>query len=720
MTYWVLHGSTSSVVLEAALAEDANQTPLLRYWGARLPPEVLPDTPWREGRAKPPSTLDHEPAHSLFPGYGLGEGGSAALRAHRQGCDFVFAATACTVTPVLQGYQIDLQDTRSQVAVTITLTLDTFDVLRANTRLRNTAEQPLQVDGLASASLLLPTHMRCVHSFYGQWANEFQWQTDILGHSRWGQSNDRGRTSHQCFPGAVVSAAQTDWHQGECYGAHLAWSGNHTQHIDTLDDGTRAWQLGVQLAPGELCLAAHQTFAAPELWASFSARGRNGLMQNFHAAMRAAVHWPGGAPTPRPVHLNTWEAVYFNHVESDLMDLASQAAALGVERFILDDGWFHGRHNDSSSLGDWWPDAGKYPQGLGPLAKHVSALGMQFGLWVEPEMVNPDSVLYRAHPDWALGMAGRPVQTARNQLVLNTALPEVQDELFGKLDALLTELPLSYLKWDMNRDLTQAQSADGRAVGVAWVRGLYALLARLRAAHPTVEIESCASGGGRMDAGILAYTHRFWTSDNTDALSRVGIQRGALQFFPPELLGAHIGPVPFHTTGRSQSLDFRAGVALPLHFGLELDVRGLCNAERAQVQSWVALHKQLRQQLHHSTVWLGDCGDHIVWQAHGTADDLLVIVTRTAPTDARHSPPLRLPMLHHDRLYRIARLDPVGSTAANAGQDAPLQQALRAGQTHSAHGAWLTSAGLALPRMAAESVHIYQFLSKPPSEPISL
>lgn len=575
MTYWVLHGSESSLVLEAPSTDDINQAPLLRYWGRRLPQGALPDTTWRDGRAKPPSTLDHEPAHSLFPGYGLGEGGQAALKAHRDGRDFVFAATALTANPVSKGVRFDLHDACCDITTTLTLTLDNHDVLQVNTSVLNASTQPLQIDWLASASLLLPASVDQVSSFYGQWANEFQWQTQSLRHSTWCQNSERGRTSHQRFPAGLVDHAGTNRHQGDCYGAHLAWSGDHAQQIDTLDDGTHPWQLGVRLAPGELCLGPQQRFDAPPVIASFSRDGHNRLMQNFHAAMRSTVTWPTGTATPRPVHLNTWEAVYFDHSQADLMALANRAAEMGVERFVLDDGWFQGRHNDATSLGDWWPDATKYPTGLGPLAAHVNALGMQFGLWVEPEMVSPNSQLYRNHPEWALAMPGRPTQTARNQLVLNTALPEVQAYLLEKLSALLSKVPISYLKWDMNRDLTQSQGADGRGVGVAWVRGLYALLARLRAIHPTVEIESCASGGGRIDAGVLAHTHRFWTSDNADALSRVSIQRGALQFFPPELLGAHIGPVPFHTTGRTQSIDFRAGVALPLHFGLELDVRSL-------------------------------------------------------------------------------------------------------------------------------------------------
>ena len=315
MSYWILHGTGSTLVLEAALPADLNQAPLLRYWGARLPEGTLPDAPWREVRATPPSGLDHEPAHSLFPGYGLGEGGAAALRAHRDGRDFVFAATNCAVMASPQGFQFVLLDALSQITVALSLTLDEHDVLRVNTNVQNTGELPLQVDWLASATLLLPTIMDRVHSFYGQWSNEFQWQTQKLERSTWRQSNERGRTSHQRFPGAVVSDAHTDWHQGACYGAHLAWSGDHAQHIDTLDDGTHPWQLGVQLAPGELCLAAQQRFEAPVLIASFSPNGRNGLMQNFHAAMRETVCWPGGTPTARPVHLNTWEAVYFDRCQ---------------------------------------------------------------------------------------------------------------------------------------------------------------------------------------------------------------------------------------------------------------------------------------------------------------------------------------------------------------------------------------------------------------------
>lgn len=698
------------MVLSAPDEGALHQAPVVRHWGARLPQGAAPTTDWRAERAIPPSSLDVGMAPTVFPSLGFGDTCQPGLRAHRQGSGFCFAATrhALSANAATNSLCIQLHDEVNHIDLRLDLRLSPSDTLCIDTRVTNRGETPLQVEALASANLYLPGSFDTVHSFHGQWADEFQWQAQHLQHTQWRQENRAGRTSHQVFPGAVITEPGTGWHQGACYGIHLAWSGNFVHTIDTLDDGRRQWQIGVAYAPGELCLPPGASFDAPVVLASYSPAGRNGLMQNFHATMRATLHWPGDAFSPRPVHLNTWEAVYFDHQLEDLQDFATQASAIGVERFILDDGWFQGRNNDRSSLGDWWPDVRKYPDGLVPLAGHVTALGMQFGLWVEPEMVNPDSELYRAHPEWAFGSPDRPQQTWRNQLVLNMALPEVQDYLFEKLDSLLRALPIRYLKWDMNRDLTQAVGVDGRAAYLDFVRGTYALLGRVRAAHPSVEIESCASGGGRMDAGILAYTHRFWTSDNTDALSRVGIQRGALQFFPPEILGAHIGPVPYHTTGRSQSLDFRAGVALPLHLGIELDVRTLDAKDRVRLAAWLDLYKALRLQLHGGCVWMGECGDNILWQAHGTTSDVIVFVTRTAPTHARQSPPLVMPMLDQEASYRISRLDPPAAGLHNAGGDAPMHQALRRGETLQAHGAWLAQVGLSLPRMSGESVQIYR------------
>jgi alpha-galactosidase len=392
---------------------------------------------------------------------------------------------------------------------------------------------------------------------------------------------------------------------------------------------------------------------------------------------------------PRPVHLNTWEGYYFDHDVDQLKALADAAAEVGIERFVLDDGWFHQRDGDTRALGDWWADAGKYPDGLGPLADHVVDIGMGFGLWVEPEMVNPDSDLYRAHPDWALQLEGRPPQTARNQLVLDLTRPEVGDYLFEKIGVLLAAHPISYLKWDHNRDLVAAGGNDGRARYRQQVEAAYALFARFRSAFPLVEIEACAGGGGRIDAGIARHTHRFWTSDCIDAVSRVGMQRGFLQFMPPELMGSHVGTAPAHSTGRSQTLDFRAAVACQGHFGVEYDLLKTSPEELARLSQWIAFYKGWRHLLH-SHVWTGEAGDNMVWHAAGSADEWLLFVYRMAPMQHRHMPPVRLPFVDPTGRYRVTRTGPDGDAGAEA-----------------YGGDWLAQAGLPVMPMHAETAAIY-------------
>ncbi len=709
-SFLVLHGTDTSLVLETRPTE----APLWRYWGPRLPADCLPIAPMRDGRAIPPSTMEFDQPLTLAPSFGVGWYGQTALLAHRAGKQFAQSFTDCRVEWVRAGQAliVHLNDPVAQLSLSLHLELDEHDVLRLQSRLVNDGPDVLDVQWLAAGTVPLPGQSDQVRSYFGQWSNEFQLQTEALSRSLWQRENRRGRTSHDTFPGAVVALPGATEHAGTVYGAHLAWSGNHRQCIEWLHDGQFQWQMGEWLAPGEVRLAPGEALVSPEMFASCSNNGFNGLAANFHAAVRGLIPWQGGTMRPRPVHLNTWEAVYFDHHIDELKALADAAADVGVERFVLDDGWFHGRHHDRAALGDWWPDEGKYPNGLMPLAQHVLDRGMEFGLWVEPEMVNPDSDLFRAHPDWALQLEGRPLLTMRNQLVLDVARPEVGDYLFSRLDALLNAVPISYLKWDMNRDLTTAGDAQGRAAYRSFVRALYALLGRVRAAHPAVEVETCASGGARIDFGVLAHTHRVWTSDCNDALSRVAIQRGALQFFPPEILGAHIGPAPAHTTGRSQSLNFRAGVALPGHLGIETDVRHLDAEQRLALKQWVNLYKELRDQLHHGRVWCGESGDGVVWQAHGDeqAREVIVFVYRLTPTTHRYTPPLRLPLLNKTISYRICRLDPTPAEWTSS----PLNDALIAaagghGEPIQAHGAWLAEAGLPLPRMLGETALIYRF-----------
>jgi len=699
-----LHGLTSSVVLDY----NDTEAPVWRYWGARLQDEFDATSLPHYLNPAPPATLTTESALTLAPTYGAGWFQQPALRAHRHGQQFVQQWQRVTVEALAHNHlQFFLADDIARISLTMSLRLNAAtDVLTISTTLNNHGHDALTVDCCASATLPLPAQARHVEAIHGIWANEFRVEREPLTRSTWRRDNNRGRTSHDNFPAAVVLCESATRHVGHVYGAQLNWSGNHTQSIERLDDGAYQWQLGEAFAPGEVILESATSITLASVSAAFSPHGLNGLAQSFHAALHQRLPWRDGAMPPRRVHFNTWEALYFAHSELELMTLATSAAELGVERFVLDDGWFHGRTNDRAGLGDWWVDRNKYPQGLMPLARHLEALGMSFGLWVEPEMVNPDSDLYRQHPDWVLSVDQRESILGRHQLVLNLALPEVSEYLFHQLNNLCSALPIAYLKWDMNRDLAMAASAStGRASYRAQVLALYQLLRRLNDAFPALEIESCASGGGRADAGILQFCHRVWTSDNNDAVSRVAIQRGAMRWLPPAVLGSHVGAAPSHTTGRSQSLDFRAAVALGGHFGCELDVRALDSVSRHTLHQWILLYKRLRHQLHHGVVWQGEAGDGVVWQAHGSTTSLVILIYRLQPTAQRYPPTMLLPMLAKTKRYLIERIDPrepIFDTTVAVKNHKCLFDDIN-GQGARLHGEWLANHGLTLPHLMAET-----------------
>ena len=719
-----LHSRHSSVVLELP----DNEAPLWRYWGPRLPTAgshaATPGYALREARPLPSFMLDLDQPLTVAPSFGVGWFGQSALLAHRvqpaqatphsdtvdhSVCvDFAQAFNQCEVTWLKpeQAVVLALTDSVAQLRLSLELRLDPdSDVLVIKSSLQNQGRTALNVQWLAAATLPLPGRADSVRSYAGQHNHEFLLQTDALSRSQWRRESRRGRTSHDTFPGAVVTTPGATEHAGLVFGAHLAWSGNHQQTIEWLHDGQYQWQLGEWLAPGEGLLAPGASLHTPEVVATCSTQGLNGLASNFHAELRARLPWANGQMRPRPVHLNTWEGFYFDVHPEPVKELATAAAALGIERFVLDDGWFSGRHHDRAALGDWWPDASKFPQGLGELVQHVNQLGMSFGLWFEPEMVNPDSELFRAHPDWALQLQGRPLITARNQLVLDISRPEVSDYLFQKIDALLSAHPIHYIKWDHNRDLTTAGLRDGSPGYRAQVQAAYALMARLGAAHPELEIESCSGGGGRIDFGVLRYAHRVWTSDCIDAMSRVRIQQGFLQFFPPEIMGSHVGTAKAHTTGRTQTLAFRAAVALTGHLGVELDARHLSETETTELKAWIALYKQLRDRLHQSQVWRGEQADGLVWQAHGDANEVLLFVYRTQPTHHRYTPALALPMLDASARYQVQEILPEGTVRATGPHHtAPFFDALNEAQGLALDGSWLVHAGLPMPRAPAETV----------------
>lgn len=357
--------------------------------------------------------------------------------------------------------------------------------------------------------------------------------------------------------------------------------------------------------------------------------------------------------------LNTWEAVYHKHDLEELGRLATVASSVGVERFVLDDGWFRGRNDDSSSLGDWYVDEAKYPNGLGALIDQVTGLGMDFGLWVEPESINPDSDLYRKHPEWALGVEGHPLILARNQLVLDLGRSEVLAYLLERLDWLLSEFAISFLKWDMNRDLVSAGGRHGAASVHAQTLAVYELLDELRRRHPAVEIESCSSGGARVDLGIAERTDRFWTSDCNDALERQHIQRSFSYLLPPELMGAHVGPPRSHTTGRTHTLAFRALTSLFGHLGFEWDIATATEDDRVAIAEIIAVYRHFRPLLHGGRVVRVDHPDASAY-VHGVVasdrSEALYSYVQLTSTAKSTPLPVRLQGLEPTRRYQVRRI----------------------------------------------------------------
>jgi alpha-galactosidase len=494
---------------------------------------------------------------------------------------------------------IKASDARTQIVLEYRIDCEAATgLLQIAATLTNNGDTPLAVDAMATTCLPVPQTMTDIIGFSGRWSVEFQRERLARFSGGYLRENKRGRTSHDSFPAVILCADNTREQSGEAYALHLAWSGNHTIRVDSISDGRVFASMGSLLFPGEIMLERGESFACPAIVAGYSASGLSALSRQFHSNVRTKLLRPAVKDRPRPVHYNSWEAVYFDHDIDRLKAMADKAAAIGIERFVLDDGWFGSRRDDTSGLGDWTVSDGVYPEGLKPLIDHVTGLGMEMGIWFEPEMVNPDSDLFRAHPDWVLQIEGVDQIPFRHQYALDISRPEVAGYLFAQIDAILTEYDIGYIKWDMNRDLNHPGGELGVPRAHAQVGALYALIDRIRAAHPAVEIESCASGGGRANMGILAHTSRIWTSDTNDAIDRQNIQRGASYFLPLNVMGSHVGPQHCHVTGRTLSIAMRAATALMGHMGAELNLLTEDDADLDQLKAAIALYKTHRGLLH--------------------------------------------------------------------------------------------------------------------------
>jgi alpha-galactosidase len=548
--------------------------------------------------------------------------------------------------------------------------------IRARHTLTNIASPAYVVDSL-EVVFPLPARIGEVLDFTGRQTAERIPQRHPLGDGLWLREGRRGHTGHDSATMVIAGVPGFTFGGGEAYGVHVAWSGNTVYRVERLpsslsmtgsgSEPPQRTQFGVTtigggelLLPGEITLAEGESYATPWVYVAATRSGLDGLSAQFHEYLRSL---PAHPRSPRPVNLNVWEAVYFHHDFGRLATLADLAAEVGVERYVLDDGWFRGRRSDWTGLGDWWVDDEVWPGGLHRLVDHVRARGMQFGLWIEPEMVNPDSALYRAHPDWILAAGARRPPLQRHQLVLDLTRPEVTGYLLERISSLLSEYEISYVKWDCNRDIIDAGSSarDGAPAAHDQALAVYALLDELRSRFPAVEWETCAAGGGRIDLAMLERVQRVWTSDMTDALARQSIQRWTGQLVPPEYLGAHVSAPFAHQTGRYMPLSLRCATALFAHFGIEWDISGTGEQELTELAQWIQLYKRHRSLVHSGRVVRLDTPDDTAWM-HGVvaADGSAALMSYVQLDEPRNDQPaaMRVPGLDPRRRYRISDVTP--------------------------------------------------------------
>lgn len=606
------------------------------YWGPALHPQTdLAALSHACEQEVTGGMIDRLPPLSLCPEASRSFEGQPGLVAYRDGKP-LYPRLRLEVT---DGTEFTCRD--NDLGLTLTFLFEVVGkTISAKATLESDAE--ITLHHLAAPVLPGPQVGQEIVDFSGRWIGEFQverapWRAGI--HKREART---GRSGHEHPPLAYFPEAGASNTQGTVFAMHYGWSGGHVMLAEELPSGRR------QIQWGHACgtRAAGTRFDTAPLYLAVSQSGFNGCATAFQRLLRDhVVTWPK-PETPRPVHYNCWEAVYFDHDMAVLSEIAEQAAALGAERFVLDDGWFGRRDDDTSSLGDWEIDRRKWPDGLTPLINHVERLGMTFGLWVEPEMVNLDSDLARAHPDWILGPQDQI--EGRQQRVLDLSRPEVRDHLFRKLSALLQDNRIDYLKWDHNRLLPIADAAQ--------TEGIYALLRDLRRAFPNVEIESCASGGGRIDAGILSLTQRVWLSDSNDALERLRIQHDAALLLPMSVTGSHVGPRVCHTSGRTIDIRMRAWIAAQRHMGFEMDPRELTDEEAEvlkRVTSWWKDNRHWRMQ---ADILRLDSADASVIAEQQLAMDgnRFVVFAGKARSAQQIMPrPLRLTGLDPQALYRI-------------------------------------------------------------------
>lgn len=575
--------------------------------------------------------------------------------------------------------EIVLKDKYSDIEVTLRYgVLPKLDIITRCASVANNTSEPVVLTKAASLCLDIPHgEWEWVH-FHGRHAMERLTERMPLCHGIQESSSTRGTSSHHQNPTVLLCSPDCTETSGSCIGAALMYSGSFQTKIqlDQMEQVRLVMGINPELFRWEL--KPSEVFDTPEVIMSYSSNGMEKLSHNFHKVIREHVCRGKYKLAERPVLINNWEATYFDFNEEKILKIAEQAAALGVDMLVLDDGWFGKRNDDCSGLGDWFVNEKKLCGGLGSLVEKIKKMGMKFGLWFEPEMVSEDSELYRTHPEWAIQIPSRKPIRSRYQLVLDMTNPDVREYLFNSISKILRSAGISYVKWDMNRSIcdhfTPCLSADDQGeISHRYVLGLYELLERLTSEFPDVLFEGCSGGGGRFDAGMLYYCPQIWCSDDTDAYERTKIQYGTSFFYPVSAVGSHISAVPNHQTGRTTPIETRAVTAMAGSFGYELDLNTLSDSEKQEVRKQITRFKKYGRLIHNGLYYrLSDpMNDKFaVWEfVSEDKKEVLVngVIFRTEPNRTQYL--IKLRGLLPDADYRLDNSGVVykGSALMNGG-----------------------------------------------------
>jgi alpha-galactosidase len=610
---WMLHAGEMSY----AVGVNEQNMPQTLYWGPRLAADAsfpaAHSSPERASFDPPIATTPLE-----YPAWGAGLFTEPALKIDSPNGDRTLILTYFSAHADADQLEIVLHDASQPIAVHLHYKVFPEGILARWSKIENLGKQPYRIEQAASATWNLPPGTDYeLSTLTGQWGGEWQLHTDALEPGAKVLESRRGSTSHQANPWFAIGRTQeTTEAAGPVWFGELGWSGSWRMVVE--DTSLRKVRITVGFNPYDFnyTLQPGESLETPRFYAGYTSGGQGQASRILHRFQLAEILPDGPTPKPRPVIYNSWEATEFSVDEPGQLALAERAAKVGVERFVIDDGWFGERKTDNAGLGDWYVNPVKFPHGLKPIIDRVHSLGMDFGIWVEPEMVNPDSKLYREHPDWAMQFPGRQHTEARNQLLLNLAREDVKQYTLAWLDKLVTENDIAFLKWDYNRNWSEPgwstapgsspehPNADAeKEIYIKYVQNLYDILSTLRARHPKLEIESCSGGGGRVDTGILRYTDEVWPSDNTDALDRLNIQYGFTHAYAPQTMAAWVTDVPNFLDKRPIPLQFRFLSAMQGALGIGSNLNNWTADDMSSAARLVGFYKGVRTTVQHGSLY---------------------------------------------------------------------------------------------------------------------